>query len=123
MRDQKRFFVSDFSMRSFVRFLALGLVICLSALARPPRATAQVVPAGQINPGPQPAAPIPATQAFEDPACSDAELGGLVAILPFASQPKNVPSPQRGNPEWKTLSPLNCLNPAVPKLCQNPIQL
>src|SRR6266436_8225441 len=50
------------------------------------RATAQVVPPGQIKPGPQPAAPIPATQAFEDPACSDAELDGLVAILPFASQ-------------------------------------
>jgi hypothetical protein len=29
MRDQKRFLVSDFSMRSFVRFLALGLVMAM----------------------------------------------------------------------------------------------
>ena len=45
MRDQKRFLTSVFSMRSFVRFLTLGLVLCHSALAGPPRAMAQgIVP-------------------------------------------------------------------------------
>jgi FG-GAP-like repeat len=45
MRDQKRFLMSVSSMRSFTRFLALGLVAFLSALAGPPRATAQgIVP-------------------------------------------------------------------------------
>src|SRR5258708_30900989 len=97
MRDQKRFLVSDFSIRSFVRFLTLGLVMCLSALAGPPRATAQVVPPGPINPGPQPLTPIPATAAFDAPACSAVQLRG-VDILGH-----NVPSPYRGNPEWKAI--------------------
>jgi hypothetical protein len=104
MRDQKKFFVSDFSMRSFVRFLALGLVMCLSALAGPPRATAQVVPPGQINPGPLPPTPIPATAAFNDyPVCSDSDLGSDWDRA-------------RGNPEWKTI----IIDPNLPLLSNPP---
>jgi hypothetical protein len=45
MRDQKRFLMSGFSMKGFMRFLALGLVAFLSPLAGPPRAMAQgIVP-------------------------------------------------------------------------------
>ncbi len=41
---------------------------------------------------------IPATEAFEAPACSDEDLGG-VSLLGLTT----VPSPERGNPEWKAI--------------------
>lgn len=44
-----------------------------------------------------PPQPIPATKAFEAPACSDSELGGIDLDL------VTVPSPQRTNPEWKAI--------------------
>jgi hypothetical protein len=99
MRAQNRFLVSLFSMRVSGPFLAVGLGMCLSGLAVPPRATAQIVPPGPISSGPL---PIPATQAFEPPACSDEQLGGVNIDLGIFGT-HNVPSPLRGNPEWKAI--------------------
>jgi hypothetical protein len=45
-----------------------------------------------------PPQPIPATEAFEAPPCSDSELGGIDALGLV-----NIPSPQRTNPEWKAI--------------------
>ncbi len=42
--------------------------------------------------------PIPATQSFADPGCSDVELGGIDALGLVT-----IPSPQRTNPEWKAI--------------------
>ena len=75
MRDQSRFSMSVFSMRMFMRFLApvVGLCVCQSALL------------GQAtNP------PIPATQAFQAPACSASDLSNATDLA-------------RGNPEWKAI--------------------
>jgi len=59
--------------------------------------------------------PIPATQAFEAPACSDRELGGIeIDILNLGSF--TVPSPARLNPEWKAI----ILDPNLPPNRQPP---
>jgi len=42
--------------------------------------------------------PIPATEAFRAPACSDVDLGGIDVFGLV-----NIPSPQRTNPEWKPI--------------------
>src|SRR2546422_1463814 len=69
-------------------FLAAGLGLCSLGLAVPARAMA-----GDL---------IPATQAFEAPACSDVQLGGIdVDFGPFGTL--TIPSPQRTNPEWKAI--------------------
>ena len=71
----------------FVPCLA-GLSLCLSGLAVS-SALAQNF--------------IPATHAFDAPACNDQQLGGLdVNLGPFGIQ--HVPSPLRGNPEWKVIT-------------------
>jgi hypothetical protein len=80
--------------RSLAPSLALGLGLCsLWLLAvRAPTLSAQATQQ-----------PIPATKAFDAPACSDVELGGLeVNIIDIGIQ--HVPSPQRGNPEWKVIT-------------------
>lgn len=86
MCAQFRFSVSVFSMRIFVRFLALGLGLCMPQSGLFGQATDQ---------------PIPATKAFDAPACSDTALGGL--DIDFGVAIAHVPSPQRGNPEWKAI--------------------
>jgi hypothetical protein len=51
--------------------------------------------------------PIPATKAFDSPACSDVDLGGLDVDLSLGIVDigiHHVPSPQRGNPEWKVIT-------------------
>jgi hypothetical protein len=47
--------------------------------------------------------PIPATQAFEAPACSDVELGGISVDFLNIGHLVTIPSPQRTNPEWKAI--------------------
>lgn len=74
----------------FVLCLALGLGLCLSGPAAS-RALAQDY--------------TPATKAFDAPACSDVDLGGReieIDLIGYAIQ--DVPSPQRGNPEWKVIT-------------------
>jgi hypothetical protein len=44
---------------------------------------------------------IPAVQAFDPPACSDLFLGGFDIDYGFGT--KNIPSPERTNPEWKAI--------------------
>jgi hypothetical protein len=59
--------------------------------------------------------PIPATRAFDAPACSNVELGGLdINIVGIGI--KHVPSPQRANPEWKVI----ILDPSQPPHLQPP---
>jgi len=72
---------------SCARVLVLLAAVCAYAGVFSPAASAQFgVP------------PIPATQAFADPGCSDVELGGIDALGLV-----NIPSPQRTNPEWKAI--------------------
>jgi hypothetical protein len=74
-------------------------------MAVPPRAMAQDY--------------IPATEAFEAPACSNVDLGGLeVDLAGFGIQ--HVPSPLRGNPEWKviTLDPSKATNLQPPTILE-----
>jgi len=63
--------------------------------------------------------PIPATKAFDAPAaCNDQQLGGLeVNIAGIGIQ--HVPSPLRGNPEWKVIT----LDPKSPPNLQPPVVL
>ena len=62
--------------------------------------------------------PIAATRAFDAPACSSAELGGLeVNIAGIGIQ--HVPSPLRGNPEWKAI----ILDSKLPPNLQPPVVL
>jgi hypothetical protein len=79
MRAQNRFPVYVFSVR-FVLFLVVG-------------ASVPVVSARQVG--------IAATAAFNAPGCSNQQLGGIT----FSAFGKSitVPSPLRGNPEWKAI--------------------
>jgi hypothetical protein len=80
---QPIFSVHGFSVTFLTRFFVASLSLCISALALPPRALAQDL--------------IPAAAAFDSPACSDVDLGGVDIIV------DTVPSPNRGNPEWKAI--------------------
>src|SRR5258708_21853662 len=91
MRNRSRFFVSLFTLRGFMRFLAL-LGLCISGLAVSPRAIAQTTSVF-----------IPATKAFENsPVCSASELQDNHDLA-------------RLNPEWKAVLGLN-IDPANPVL-------
>lgn len=62
--------------------------------------------------------PIPAIRAFDAPACNNEELAGLeVNIARIGIQ--HVPSPLRGNPEWKAI----ILDPKFPPNLQPPTVL
>ena len=71
--------------------LGLGLYSLWLLVGQLPTASAQTTPAPLI----------PATKAFDAPACSDTALGGL--DIDFGVAIAHVPSPQRGNPEWKAI--------------------
>jgi hypothetical protein len=59
--------------------------------------------------------PIPATKAFDAPACNDSQLAGLEVNIADIGI-KHVPSPLRGNPEWKPIT----LDPNRPPNLQPP---
>jgi hypothetical protein len=81
MRTHVRFWPFVFSLRNFLRFLALWLAAAILALATPIHASAQAY--------------IPATEAFNNsPVCSASDLG-------------NDTDEARGNPEWKAVKGLN----------------
>lgn len=76
--------------------LQLRIPIVCAALGLGSLLSAPVLFAQGSNP------PIAATQAFDAPACSDKELGGVdINLGPFGIQ--NVPSPYRTDPEWKAI--------------------
>jgi len=63
--------------------------------------------------------PIPATKALEAPACSDVGFGGFdinVDLGLGSITLHHVPSPERGNPEWKVIT----LDPTQPTNLQPP---
>ena len=74
---------------------SIGLVLAISALA----VRVSFAPASAIAQNNAPY--IPATKAFDAPACSDVALGGVDIDLGLGTI--HVPSPQRGNPEWKAI--------------------
>jgi hypothetical protein len=98
--------VCVFSMSVLALFLTVGAGVGLHLL--------EVVVYAQATD-----TPIPATKALEAPACSDVGFGGFdinVDLGLGSFTIKHVPSPERGNPEWKVIT----LDPNKPTNLQPP---